>query len=291
MLAESNRINKTGRKRIPRSAFRVSLWQEAGKDGDPEQQHVPVCAFQLNEVARSSLLEQFPAQAEVILEARNGPQSTRFLFGTLGDCLNGVARHGFRKQGESIRLDFATNAIVTFRLKFVDSIAGKLYGSQLKIRPTLQTEKNTGKTPLLPVGLKKDMGNQLWKVDFVPEPVLFVNRDYVSSMDQLPPLWKASVIPQTVHRVLSHAFVAMRNNVPTWAISENGGSWLTFIEKMLHVTCPFPSQEEIDAQWNDDPDEYTRAIEQWIEDAVEAFAGFMQTHGGISFKKLFKSEN
>ena len=283
MIADRNKLNRTGRKRLGLKNFTIYVLDGTKTDGFDDG--YATFSFEFMDEARRGVLREFNPDSVVFVEVYDGPVRETYRFGTLGSILSGMPRPGDRKTGDRIPLVFATDTNFRFNVKIVNPETKIILASELKVHATAKRDDSSKKT-LLPTHLKKGMGNQLWTVEFEPTgPVLFVNKDFVQSLDALPPLWKASVLPAALHRVLTYGFLLHKGeDRPTWAWREDsGGDWKTFVETTLRTPFPYSSSEEAD----NDEEAFFEKTEKWIDDAVESFAAFLQD-SGISFKKLIK---
>ena len=118
----------------------------------------------------------------------------------------------------------------------------------------------------------KELGEELWRLEFEPEPQLLISKSATSDWNQLAlsPLFQGLVYPEALRLILS---TIMANGLRD--IEEDGdwqSKWLRFAKLLPNVSPELP---------NDDDEEGT---DQWIEDAVIAFSK------KLLFKQRFSEE-
>lgn len=230
------RINFTQRKRIQRDDIDIVL-----------RRH-DQCAVSFDTSLELSSY-RFPPDARLFIEAYRQTTVMRFDFGTVSV----PAPPADRYLG-----DFESEAEIMFRVRVTAASErpGVLLGEADQLRPRNPDEEPDKRISLLPP-VPADLGEEVWRVDFEPAPILLVNRNL--------PDWKQTVRSETFRafvypaalREIVHRILFIESYTTTEDISDWRSKWLLF-------TTRIPGAGGVPRV----RDEY----EDWIENAVAAFA-------------------
>jgi hypothetical protein len=235
-LLPVRRLNFTARQRIAQSDVDVIL--QRAEDGPAV----------FNVVLDLSLYE-FPFDARVFVEAYRQTTLMRFDFGSVSAPTPPMDRS---------LVDFPSADEILFRVRVTatSGLPGVLLGEADQIRPHEHEEQRDRRLPLLPV-IPDDLGEEVWRVDFNGGTMLLISRDL--------PNWKQTVSSDTFRALVYPA--AMREILERILLIEGyhdlddpgdwRSRWLLFGSR---VPGSRPVPKARDAQ------------EEWIEDAVAAFA-------------------
>lgn len=243
------RFNYTGRRRIRQEDVMVSL--RPGADG------VPIFSAQLS-------LERYrlPDDALVFVEASRLASFMRFAWGRVRQLT---------PPSDRALTEFGTAEGVKFRVKVVEAIDGnggrpaRLLSLAEQIRPHLQ------EAPQRPLSLLDvvpfDLQDEVWKVEFAEddEPKLQINRRFVVSPSQLArdDHFVSLILPQVLRTILTRILIVDRFDV-TDDLADWRAQWLRF-SKTLPGIGDDPPHVGLD-------DGKDVLLEEWIDDAVQAFA-------------------
>jgi hypothetical protein len=238
------RLNYTGRKRIARAraAVRLIPAPSGGWAFDVE--------FDLEGY-------DFPADANVFVEAYNATSYMRFDFGTVAA----------RRPPPDLRLTEVTSSpLPKFRIKVVDSRHGLLLGVADKLVPLHSEDALAGKQSLLPVEFR-DLGDRIWRLDVSDWPVLELNRRFadLGEIARSADSFVALVYPEVVRQVLHEALIVQEQTDPDFDEDDWTSLWLRFACSLPGVDAP------PEAQPGSSADEAHALTEGWIERAVQAF--------------------
>lgn len=235
------RYNYTGRKRLPRSAVRITIV------GDK---------FRASwDLARQKL----PASATVYVEAfsSGSPEVLRFGYGTVGDPDPEVS--------DRVLAGLAPEATL-FNFKVVDETKhmGRLLGVAKNIRPTGDGDDGAGQQSLLPVS-PVDLRHQVWRLDFNnSRPWLEVNSQIPGVMDSIKTDRRlfALVYPAVIRQVLSRALLLDGVYDPDADPDGWHSQWLRW-GIHWHFDGAHPD--------HGNPDQCREQWEAWIEEVVDSF--------------------
>ena len=235
-------MNYTGRKRIARSRVTVRLLP-AADGGLAFDAELDVAAY------------EFPADANVFVEAYNATSYMRFAFGTVG---------AGRPPADTRLVDITAGPLPKFRVKVVDMRTryGLLLGVADKLVPLRPDEALSRRQSLLPVEFR-DLGSRVWRLDLADWPVLELNRRIadVGEVARAADSFAALVFPEVVRRILHEAVIELECTDPGVDDDDWPGLWLTY-------ACGLPGVP----QPPEGGDERASALQrEWIERAVDAF--------------------
>ena len=240
------RLYFTGRRKIPAKHVQLRILR-----GEPPR-------FDVN-VDLSSVSKKLPANAAVVVEARDSFRLQRFDLGTVADC----------RPREDLLLDqFADHDNPSFRLRIVDRDGEHpvLLAACDSIRASHPDDGGDGGESLLPIMWKPNsvMQGELWLLNSCGSTghELWLNRDsamFKASMlgGELAPLVQGCVIPAAIRGVLRHEL---------WRVECGGMSpeWRAFANELYSEP---PPELRDDA----DEEEFANEIEDWIDRVVKQF--------------------
>jgi hypothetical protein len=241
------RINYTARRRVARADVDITI---RSKDGS-----MPYfdAAMRLSEY-------QFPADAKVFIEAYRQTTLMRFDFGTVS-----VPKIPSDRQLS----EFQTIEDILFRLK-VTAVSGRpgvLLGEAEQIRPREGDEEPQRRLPLLPP-VPVELGQEVWKVDFVGGTRLLVNRELHDWRQTVASqVFRSLVYPAAMRQILERILIVDEyfalDDPDEWR-----SRWLRFASRLPGSGAP--------PQHGAREDE----LDDWIDNAVAGFArGFnLRTH-------------
>jgi hypothetical protein len=201
---------------------------------------------------------KFPHNGEVWVEAHRQNLWMQWSWGTIS---------GIRVPVDRRLAEFDVPDGVLFRVRVVQPPGvehHKLLGEVDYIQPVKAGEADDRRRHLL-VPVPDALDQQLWKLDFEHEPPqLLVNRDAKPSWKEMArsPYFIALVYPEVLRRILTRVLVD-----DTWSEDDEEGGWQSDwvrFARNLGGLAPVPT-----------PDLKTDR-ENWIEEAVAAFARRMQ---------------
>jgi len=242
------RLNFTSRRRIPRDAVSVQVYEDDPRTFD---------------ATLNLSVKDYPPHAAVVLEATSSGSQVlqRFEFGTIAEMMTPSDR----------RLTDITGENVIFGVKVVDrqERIGRILGLLTGIRPERPNAPDKGRVTLLPVE-PIDLGHQIWRLRFTDETVVLeVNRRIPMIMEivSTDSRFLSVVYPEIVRQVLDRV-VAMEG------VSEQEGDsdhwcqlWLRFAIS-LHPEHLGPPVIE------DAMDTVSRAdLDIWLNDVADGYAG------------------
>lgn len=251
----TRKLNFTGRKRIDKSRFSISVVREDGR----------VASFRLERLNLEGL--DLPPDAEIYLEAGwrydlKGPVSC----GTVGKWLS-------TENHPAAEIDMRnTKDAENYKLSIIviDPKTKKILASAYKITPEKQEEERQS---ILPVEFK-DTGNQLYRVVYEDDdggPILCINekvpRHFVRRPQFITQIYPA-VLKEILMRIVFIDGVSSVSNPQT----EWHKRWLKFAETLNRTPKDFLEESALGGS----TDSKLRAYE-WIEDVV---VGFCDRHVG-----------
>jgi hypothetical protein len=233
------RLNYTGRKRINREDARITL-QDSGAPPATFDATLRLAGYGL------------PPGADVYVEAYRQTTWMRFAFGTVGN----VAPPGDRRLAQ---FDDTEALLFRVRVSSPDDRRGVLLAEADRIRPCRPEEKITRRVPLLPVRPDRDLGSQVFRVDFSDSPILLINaaaRDWrgVSRDPAFVSLVFPAVFWEILMRVMCVDKVLDDDDLHDWRCR-----WVRFAKTLAGVP-DMPGETE-------DQD----AVIDWIEEVVSSF--------------------
>jgi len=246
------KFNYTGRKRIPRGSVSIHLNTQDGRPPTFD------ATYDLSAL-------KLPGHAMVYVEAYHRASYMRFPFGCVSDMEVPENRELSEIEG---------GGSAQFRLKVVDETAehGQVLAEADGITPMESGEDEGGRRPILPVVVRKDLGNQLWRIVFDTgdgRPALELNGEVegIAQMARSDDTFLALVHPAIV-RIVMHQVLRGANRIDTLDLpdDEGRGQWIEFAKSLPNVGDP-PIPPESD--FNDDAAELTQL--EWIDAVVSAF--------------------
>ena len=224
------RLNFTGRRRISHNHVRITVTGIGG---------IETFSAELDLAGYD-----FPSDARVIVEAWRQLELLRFDFGTIG----------LPQTPASCRLsEFGTAAGLRFRVKVVsaDAPRGRLLGVADRIHPTDVQQESLLRVPLLVVR-SRDLGREIWKLEFCDEPVMVVNHRLARSKSLVQSTeFQSLVLPEVLRSVLNRIIlineVRVLDETDDWT-----ARWLRFAISLPGVE-PIPEEggAEADLEWID----------------------------------------
>jgi hypothetical protein len=233
-------FNYTGRRRIDRKDVSITLREDKGKwlfDAD-----LKLASY------------RFPHNAEVWLEAHRQNLWMQFPWGTISN-LRPVPNRNLD--------EFDVPDGVLFRVRVVQPPGQehhKLLGEADGIPFVKLGDSDDHRRPLL-VPCPDDLGQLLWRVDFESDPPrLLVNKDAQPTWKELArsPHFISLVYPEVLRSFLARILIEIK-----WSDDDKSDDWQTawmLFAKGLGVQWPPPAPDD------------REDCEQWIEEAVSAFA-------------------
>lgn len=232
------RLNYTGRVKIHLSSVRLALVDIEGSLGFDA--HLDLDEYELAH------------DAKVFVEAYRQTTWMRFAFGTVGalqipDPLD-------RRLTE-----FDTAEGVLFRVKVTQAADEHILLAAADRIPLHEKGADSDKESLLPV-VPRDLGEELWQMDFDPEPNLLVSKFATADWNQLAlsPLFQGLVYPAALRLVLKK--ILDNGHRDTVDDGDWQSKWLRFATLLPGMPTDLPNEEDEDGE----------AL--WIEDAVSAFS-------------------
>jgi hypothetical protein len=239
------RFNYTGRKKINRSAVRLTLTR---RDNEPPAFDAAIRLDGLN----------LPAAARVYVEAYYHESYMRFDFGRVGDI---------RPPADRRLTDIDAGASALFRVKVIDESGehGRILAEADGLSPLDSEEAAANREPLLPV-VTADLGHAVWKLDFADDrPVLVLNRliDNIHMTARGDDAFFALVYPAVVQRILLHILRVEQH------YDVDGDDWRC---QWLRFVCQLPGVSPPPKPANDEEfDQMCDRHLEWIDGAVLAF--------------------
>jgi hypothetical protein len=232
-----SRFNYTGLRKIDRKHVRITLEKTA--DGGVQFR------------ADLTLAEyEFPYDALVFVEAYRQTTWMRFAFGTIAAITSPV---------DTSLASFDSPDEIQFRVRVTSrgEHQGMMLGEADRIRPFGALDDDDERAPLLRVRASDDLGDEVYKVELEPTPLLLINRntgDWRSVVAS--PIFQSLTAPAILRSVLTHLLVIQNASDPDDTESPHA-RWLRFAQNLPGVS-EF-GEDETDAS-------------NWIDDAVQAFS-------------------
>lgn len=244
------RFNFTKRKRIRRKDIRIRICQSTSGE----------LSFDADLDLSSYGFESLEVPPVVYVEARRSATSTwkRFPFGTT---------EKISPPPDRSLAEFGVPNGVLFSVR-VTSISSEQPGVLLAeadgVRPLMPGETELPAQPLIEHIPAKDLGSELWRLDFSGEmPLLKINDSVPMGPDQFltDATFRALFAPAVMRQVLTRIIVIEQAGVDEDGDSDWQQRWLRFGSKLAGSNAPkySTSDDLVD-------------VEDWVDAAVEAFA-------------------
>ncbi|MBK1830131.1 hypothetical protein JIN77_05320 [Verrucomicrobiaceae bacterium R5-34] len=238
------RFNYTKRQKIPRN--QVSLaWIE------PEISSGPISFYGAID---PTVEPPLPPEAEIYIEAYNGPLTMRFFCGTVENP---------EIPADNQLTNFPPGVRPNFRVKVTlpDDQRKRLLARADSVSPTSPEDAKAGRITILPVE-RVDLKDEVWRLDLddIDAPKLQLNsnitepRDIASMASEGDFL--ALAYPAVIRQILSEV-------LKSETVMENH-PWISFATNLASAHPPDPDEFE--------EDELVREQSEWIEKAVAGFA-------------------
>jgi hypothetical protein len=234
------RLNYTGRKKIRRADVSIALHEKPNAPTTFDADLSRLSGYRL------------PDDAVVSVEARLQTRWMRFGYGTVG----AIAPAADRSLTE---FDSADGIMFSVKVTAVSGTPGKLLAEAEGIPVRYPGDAEERRNPLLPVK-SDDIGHEVYRLDFSNDPpILLVNRA-AGDKDAIvrSPLFMSIVYPAALREILNRVIHVEGFDDP----DDDGESWQArWLKFAAALPCvgPVPAKEDGDR-------------EQWIDDAVAAFA-------------------
>ena len=190
--------------------------------------------------------------AQVFVEAYRQTTWMRFAFGTVG---------ALRAPEPSDRrlTEFDSAEGVLFRVKVTQATDEHILLAAADRIPLQEKGNDSDKESLLPV-VPMDLGEELWRLDFDPEPRLLISKSATADWNQLAlsPLFQGLVYPEALRSVLTT--VLKNDHRDTEDDGDWQSKWLRFAMLLPGMPVELPKEDDEDG------------VEMWVEDAVRAFS-------------------
>ncbi len=254
------RFNYTGRKKIAREKVKINL-------------------VNVNDQIRSLKADieldgnSYPPDSKVYLEAYHKTDNKRFDLGPLDQHM----------KVDNLSLEEITYLDkISFRVMVVSEKMeiGKIYGHADGIKPENKYERKS----ILPVDFSRDLGQQIWKLEFNDDPTLYLNNQIFSieMLAKSDPLFFMYVYPAVIKEILMTMIFAQGVDDVTEPTYEWQSSWLSFAKKYL-------LNEKIPDSLNPSDPTFDKALAiEWIEKVVEEFC--YSRHEWNEFLEKIKGE-
>jgi hypothetical protein len=232
------RVNFTGRKRIGHDRISLHLAEAGGG--------IPAVEFQVEFDS-----EGLPNDALVFLEAYRQTTFMRFDAGLVSEQ---------RQKKAFLLTEFQSADAVLFRLKVTSPENGVLLAEADTLRPAALDEKGIKRSGLLPVRSAKDLGSELFRLDFEDRPTLLIN-DSLGDWRALAtsPLFASLTLPLLLREILNRVLHVEKHFDADPSDSDWKSRWLWF--GVLTSSAPPPEQEADSTE-----------IDDWVDDVVAAFS-------------------
>jgi hypothetical protein len=234
------RLNYTGRRKVRREDVRISLHKKPNAPATFDADLTGLVKYKL------------PADATVSVEARLQTRWMRFGYGAVGAITPAADR---------VLAEFDSTDGILFSVKVtaVTGDRGKLLAEAagIPVRPPGEAEEQ--RDPLLPVK-SDDIGHEVYRLDFSNDPpILLINR-VAGDKDAIvrSPLFMSIVYPAALREILNRIIYIEEIDDPDDDGESWQARWLKFAITLPGIG-PVPPKEDGDR-------------EQWIDDAVAAFA-------------------
>lgn len=192
---------------------------------------------------------RFAPDARLFVEAYRQTTLMRFDFGTTSVQAPPVDRY---------LADFESEAEVMFRVRVtaVSARPGVLLGEADQLRPRNPDDEPDKRISLLPP-VPDELGEEIWRVDFEPTPILLVNRhlpDWKQTVRS--EAFRAFVYPAAFKEVIRR-ILFLESHTSTEDMSDWRSRWLLFATRVPGAGGVPKARDEYD---------------DWIENAAAAFA-------------------
>jgi len=234
------RLNYTGRQRIRRRDVRITIHKS---DDGPSRfdADLKLAGYEL------------PYDAPVFVEAYRQSIWMRFRYGTAGSVL---------PEDKPILSEFDSPDGLLFRVKItsVGHPSGILLAEADRIPPREPAEDEEQRIPLLSARADRDLGDQVFQIDFDDRPILLVNAnldDWRTAVHE--PAFISLVYPVAVRQILTRIL----DHDHPGEIEEDGdwpSQWLKFATFLPGVPNEIPGK---------DADEENK--DRWIDEVVSSF--------------------
>jgi hypothetical protein len=223
------RLNYTGRKRVTRDRVRLRLTEPDGK------LLLDVQGLQFKGLRQ-------PDDAEVIVEAYRQTARRRVPCGTVGAlCLPTAV--------PLAEFDVPDGLLFRVKVVGVGDADGKLLAAGDRI-PAVTDNQNGDGTSILPFKPSSDLGQQLWRLDTDPDPLLLINSgvgDWKGLARQ--PYFQALVFPELVRQAAMWVLANMEDPDENEGAASN---WRRLLAGLGKDPVADPPQEDEQEQWADD---------------------------------------
>jgi hypothetical protein len=193
-----------------------------------------------------------PNDASVYIYVTSGNSEIGFSLGSIGKIREPKDRY----------LDtFSANSTLWFRLLVVDDQTSRILASAEKIQAKAFHAEE--REPLLPVEIKDNMKNRIWKVHLVPNhpPVLYLNKEYPKVLHQITrsKVFRGLILQEAMRQSLEHFIKSDRgdNNPDTWQYK-----WDLFLKDLKINSSEIP-----------DEDAESLEVIRFIDKVIEVFSG------------------
>lgn len=236
------RLNGTGRARIDHKHVQVSR-------RPAERDEVPIFDLSLD-LAQYG----FPSDARVRVEAWRSNAVQRWDWGTAGAPMP--------PPEEDRRLTEVPDSAQFRVIVVAGDGSGLLFGHAPNIRPVLPRRS------LLPVRESKDLGDEVWRVDFgdgMDQPELLINPavEGISEIVRGDEAFRSLVMPNVLRTILRHIVLVQRGDP-----EDDEGPWGGWFEIARNLVPDEPPQRlAVDAD-----DAAKTEVSRWIDRVVETFA-------------------
>lgn len=231
------RLNYTGRKRIRQSDVRITVHQR-GNGTATFDADLKLAGYAL------------PENAIVFVEAQRQTSYMRFPFGTVGDLQPAVIR-------ELSEFDSPEGVVFRVKITSTDQPNGLLLAAADGIRPRRPEEKEDKRIPLLPAKQNDDLGDQVFRVDFIDHPILLINAQLGDwRAVARDPVFVSLVYPGAMREILAR--ILHEGHRDTDDSEDWRSQWLRFAGLL-------PGVPELPA------DDDQEMFDDWVEEAVSSF--------------------
>jgi hypothetical protein len=234
------RLNYTGRKKIRRDDVNIALYEKPNAPATFDADLAKLSEYKL------------PADAIVSVEARLQTRWMRFRYGTVGAITPPADR-------ALTEFDSPDGILFSVKVTATSGTRGMLLAEAEGIPVRFPGEADERRNPLLPVK-SDDIGQEVYRLDFSNDPpILLVNRA-AGDKDAIvrSPLFMSIVYPAALREILNRIIHVEELDDP----DDDGESWQS---RWLRFATALPCVGPI-------PPEDGGDREQWIDDAVAAFA-------------------
>ena len=254
------RINFTQRIKIPQKNIILTLIRENG------------IIKSFNAVINLQNLA-LPFDAKVFIEVYYRTDRKRFDFGTVSNIV----------QPQNTDLSELGNLDnLSFRIKIVDT--STKYGLILAEADNIKPHKEDGQEEkiqsILATEFNCDLGNQIWKINFLSSPILELNKNIpnIRSLARSDPAFFFYVYPQVIKEILTYMFF-IEGFDPEETTDEWLSNWFEFAKNIYSESIPKKLNPS-------DPDSRLE-ITDWIDKVVREFS-LLQQKKWEKFEKILE---